>query len=85
MAGHKQYEYAAMVGIQPAHLSAYLGGNKTLSTDILNRILSGINYSCTITILVHPSETGQDADNADFTPLEETLSSEDQDSFITEI
>jgi transcriptional regulator with XRE-family HTH domain len=75
-----QESYANRVGIQPAHLSAFLSGNKSFSLDLLARLLTGIDYtiSCEVTITLHPSETGQHAQNVDYTPLEETLSPEDQ-------
>ena len=68
-----------MVGINPGHLSSYLGGTKTLTLETLRRILSGIQYECTVTIALHPSETGVNAQDADFTPLEDTLLPEDLD------
>ena len=76
--GCSQSEYAETVGIQPAHLSAYLCGNKALSLEVLNRILSGVGYKCQLTIILLPVEIGQDAQDADFISLDELLSPEDQ-------
>ena len=73
-----------MIGINPGHLSSYLGGTKRLTLDTLNRILSGIEYECTVTLVLHPKQTGQDANDADFTPLLETLSPEDRDMYMTD-
>lgn len=73
-----------MIGLSPAHLSSHLSGTKSVTTDILDRILSGLRYKCTVTILLHPM-TGQAVQDVDFTPLEEMLSSEDQDTYSIEI
>lgn len=82
--GCNQSEYAETVGIHPAHLSAYLCGNKALTIEVLNRILSGLKYKCQLTIALLPIETGQTVQDADFIPIEELLSSEDQVILNTE-
>ena len=76
--GCSQSEYSDTVGLQPAHLSAYLCGNKALSLEVLNRLLSGVGYKCQLTIVLLPVEIGQTAQDVDFIPLEELLSPEDQ-------
>ena len=67
-----QAQYAEAIGMKPPNLSNYLAGTKPLTVELLQKILSGINYSavCQVTIQLHPL-IGQDAQNAPFTPLED--------------
>jgi transcriptional regulator with XRE-family HTH domain len=81
--GLKQYEYAKEVGIAPAHLSTYLGGNKALTIDSLNRLLSGLPYICQCTLQLLPIQTGVLAQDANFIPLEDQLSYEEVDMLPT--
>lgn len=82
--GIKQYEYAEMVGLHPGHLSAYLGGTKNLTSETLNRILSGVQYECQTITVLRPSTTGVTAEDAEFIPLEALLQPEDQDMYSTD-
>lgn len=73
-----------MIGMNPSHLSAYLGGVKRLTIETLTRLLSGIQYECHSTIVLHQKLTGANVQDAEFTPLEALLQPEDQDMYSTD-
>lgn len=75
-----QNEYARMVGISAPHFPAYLNGQRHVSLELLQQMLSGLGFTveCQVTINLLPFETGQPVQDANFTPLETTLSYEDQ-------
>lgn len=70
--------------MHPGHLSAYLSGTKRLTPDTLNRLLSGIQYECQVTIVLLPHQTGPTVEDADFTPLEALLQPEDRAMYSTD-
>lgn len=69
-------------GIAVPHLSTYFSGRKGLSVQQLARICDGLDLSvsCQVSITLREQNAGVDVTNADYIPLEETLSSEDLES-----
>jgi hypothetical protein len=67
--------YCETVGMKASNVYAILSGQRVVSLDLLNKILSGVNNRvvCKVQIHIQELETGRPAQTVDSTTIEEEL------------